>query len=114
MKTSQRQTNNKSWTYMLRCADDTYYTGCTTDLDQRIYEHQTGKYDGYTKRRRPVKLVWSEEFQTIDEAIEAERQIKKWSQAKKRALIAGDFDIIKELAQSREMRERRKPKKNKN
>ena len=101
MKTSQRQTNKKSWTYMLRCADDTYYTGCTTDLDQRIYEHQTGK-------------VWSEEFQTIADAIEAERKIQKWSQAKKRALIAGDFDIIKELAQSREMRKRRKPKKNKN
>jgi len=92
---------------MLHCSDDTYYTGCTTNLEQRIYDHHIGKYNGYTKRRRPLKLVWSEIFQTIDEAIEAERQIKKWSQAKKEALIQGDFDLIKELAQSREMREKR-------
>ncbi len=68
---------------MLKCADGTFYTGCTTNLEQRMTQHIEGVYDGYTKRRRPVQLVWFEEFRDIREAIDAERQIKKWSQAKK-------------------------------
>jgi len=43
---------------MLHCSNDTYYTGCTTDLEQRIYDHRIGKYNGYSKRRRPLKLLW--------------------------------------------------------
>lgn len=64
-------------------------------------QHKEGVYDGYTKRRRPVKLVWYEEYRDINEAIDAERQIKKWSQAKKRALIKGDFELIQVLSKSR-------------
>jgi putative endonuclease len=64
-------------------------------------QHKEGTYDGYTKRRRPLKLVWYEEFRDINEAIDAERQIKKWSQAKKRALIKGDFELIRRLAKKR-------------
>ena len=98
----------KSWVYILICSDKTFYTGCTTNLKQRIYEHKTGKYPGYTKHRRPLKLVWHEEFRDINEAIDAERQIKKWSRAKKISLIKGDFNRIHELAQSKEMKKRRK------
>jgi putative endonuclease len=86
---------------MLYCADGTFYTGCTTNLRQRLDQHKEGLYDGYTKKRRPLKLVWFEEFRDINEAINAERQIKKWSQAKKRALIKGDFELIHELAKKR-------------
>ncbi|NBB75782.1 MAG: GIY-YIG nuclease family protein [Bacteroidetes bacterium] len=98
----------KSWTYILKCSDSTFYTGCTTNLNQRMTQHKEGLYDGYTKRRRPVRLVWFEEFGDINEAIESERQIKNWSQAKKRALIRGDIESLKKLAQSKEMRVRRK------
>jgi putative endonuclease len=100
----------KSWVYMLQCADNTFYTGCTTNLEQRINQHKEGFYDGYTKNRRPVKLVWFEEFRDINEAIDVERQVKKWSRAKKRALIEGNFELLHELAQSGEMRERRAKK----
>lgn len=88
----------KSWVYILRCSDGTFYTGCTTNLKQRIEQHREGLFGGYTAKRRPLKLVWYEEFRDINNAIDMERKIKKWSQAKKRALIKGDFDSISKLA----------------
>ncbi|MFH0988678.1 MAG: GIY-YIG nuclease family protein [bacterium] len=98
----------KAWVYILECSDGSYYTGCTTQPETRISAHELGIYEGYTSRRRPVKLVWSDEFPDIYQAICAERQIKGWSRKKKEALIKGDFDLIHELAQSKEMVERRK------
>jgi tRNA/rRNA methyltransferase len=80
------------YTYILRCAEGSYYVGHTEDLDERIAAHQTGALPGYTHDRRPVELVWSEEFAERDEAFEAERQIKGWSRAKKDKLIAGDWE----------------------
>ncbi len=64
----------------------------------RIAEHQAGKYDGYTAKRRPVKMLWSDEFSNMYQAITAERQIKGWTRKKKEALISGDFDLLQELA----------------
>ena len=87
-----------AWTYILRCVDGSYYVGCTTALDQRYGEHQAGTHDGYTAARRPVEMVWSEEFQTIHDAVEVERQIKRWSRAKKEALIGGEWDRLQLLA----------------
>ncbi len=86
------------WTYMLKCADGHFYTGHTDNLEARIGAHQSGAIGGYTHSRRPVELVWSETFGTREEALAAERQIKGWSRAKKRALIAGDWDLISVLA----------------
>jgi predicted GIY-YIG superfamily endonuclease len=86
-----------SWAYLLRCADGSFYAGCTTDLDQRIGQHQCGAFDGYTASRRPVELVWVDEFQHLDDAIAAERRIKGWSRAKKEALIRGDWATIQRL-----------------
>lgn len=86
-----------SWAYMLRCADGSFYVGCTTDLDGRLGHHQAGTYGGYTSRRRPVEMVWAEEFQHIDDAIAAERRVKGWSRAKKQALIVGDWRTITRL-----------------
>ncbi len=63
--------------------------------------HNAGKHEGYTYKRRPVELVWSEEFQRVTDAIASERQIKKWSRAKKEALIARDSERLKLLARSR-------------
>ena len=97
----------KSWVYILRCSDGTYYTGCTSDLENRISQHKEGLYDGYTSKRLPVDLIWKTEFKSISNAIDAERQIKGWSRKKKEALMNGDFDLLHELAQSKEMKERR-------
>ncbi len=89
------------YTYMLICADGHYYVGHTENLDHRIAEHQSGLIKGYTQSRRPVRLVWSEYFQTRDEALAAEQRIKGWSRAKKAALIQGDWGAISRLAKSK-------------
>jgi predicted GIY-YIG superfamily endonuclease len=90
-----------AWVYILKCVDGSYYTGSTRDLDNRIYEHQSGTHQGYTAARRPVELVWSDEFPDMEQAFEVERQIKGWTRKKKEALIRGDFDALHELAECR-------------
>ena len=96
--------------YILKCADGTYYTGMTNDIARRLSEHQSGANpNAYTFSRRPVKLVWGEEVNTYGDALIHERQIKKWSQAKKEALIRGDFDAIHQIVvEERKRRERKK------
>ena len=87
---------------MLRCSDGSYYVGSARgSLDRRIGEHNVGTFGGYTSSRRPVVLVYAQDFGRITEAIEAERKIKGWSRAKKEALIAGDFEKLKEPSRSR-------------
>ena len=86
------------WVYILECSDSSYYTGSSSNLEKRISEHQNGIIKGYTHSRRPVKLVYSEYFEDVYNAISAERQIKGWSRAKKQALIIGDFDLLKKLS----------------
>jgi putative endonuclease len=88
--------------YMLRCADGSYYVGLTrAGLDKRIGEHAFGRYRNcYTFQRRPVVLVWSQEFQRLVDAIACERQIKVWRRAKKEALIRGDYCAISHLAKT--------------
>jgi predicted GIY-YIG superfamily endonuclease len=85
---------------MLRCADNSYYTGHTENLEKRIAEHQAGEIEGYTHTRRPVKLVFSEEFTTREEALSRERQIKGWSRRKKEALMRGDWVEMVRLART--------------
>jgi tRNA/rRNA methyltransferase len=89
------------YAYMLRCSDSSYYVGHTDDLEARIGAHQSGLIPGYTQKRRPVQLVWSQDFPERDQAFAAERQIKGWSRAKKEALISGDWDLIHMLAPRR-------------
>ena len=86
------------YTYMLHCGDRSFYTGHTDHLQTRIAQHEAGAIPGHTQNRRPVKLVWSQEFGTRMEALEAERQIKGWSRAKKLALIREDWRLISTLA----------------
>src|SRR5262249_24910110 len=88
------------YVYILRCADDSYYVGLTRDsLEARVSRHDTGHFGGYTANRRPVVLVWQQDFQRLTDAIAAERRIKGWSRAKKEALIKGDFDLLHLLSQ---------------
>ncbi|MBW8783867.1 MAG: GIY-YIG nuclease family protein, partial [Novosphingobium sp.] len=87
------------WTYILRCSDGSYYTGHTDDLEKRISQHHSGTFpDCYTVSRRPLELVWANEYQDRDGAFLAERQLKGWSRAKKEALIAGDWERVRKLA----------------
>jgi predicted GIY-YIG superfamily endonuclease len=94
------------WAYMLHCADRSFYVGHTENLDERIGAHQSGLIRGYTSTRLPVVLVWSDEFPSRYEALQAERQIKGWSRKKKMALIRGDWTLISELARNSEEKER--------
>lgn len=84
--------------YMLRCRDGSYYVGHTDDLDKRIQEHEDGTCGGYTATRRPVELVFVDEFATREDALARERQLKGWRRAKKEALIRHDWDKLKVLA----------------
>ena len=92
----------QSYVYILKCADKTYYTGVTSNLEQRVFQHQVGFYpDCYTIKRRPIELVFYCEFTDINLAIDTEKQIKKWSQAKKEALINDDYDTLPNLAKKK-------------
>jgi putative endonuclease len=89
------------WAYMLHCRGGSFYTGHTENLEVRIAQHETGRVPGFTANLRPVKLVWSQEFSTRVEALEAERRIKGWSRAKKLALIRDDWLEISRLAKGK-------------
>ena len=91
-----------AFVYILRCRDGKYYVGSTrSTLEQRVNEHNAGIYEGFTKTRRPVELVFTQEFDRITDAIAAERQLKGWSRAKKEALIRGDSQALVRLSRNR-------------
>jgi len=80
------------WVYILKCADDSFYTGVSNHLDRRMNEHSESNFlNEYTRTRKPLTLVYYEEFRDIKEAIAREKQIKTWRRAKKQALIEGKF-----------------------
>ena len=89
------------WAYMLHCNAGRFYVGHTDDLERRLWQHETGAIRGFTLAYLPVKLVWSQDFTTREEAKAAEKQIKGWSRAKKLALIRGDWTEISRLARNR-------------
>ena len=86
------------YVYMLRCSDGSYYVGHTNDLEQRLAAHERGATEGYTLSRRPVELVFSDQFSRRQEAFHQEKQIKVWSRARKEALLKGDRDGLVELS----------------
>ena len=83
-----------NYTYIVKCADSTLYTGWTNDLDKRIKAHNSGKGAKYTKTRRPVKLVYYEEYETKNEAMSREYAIKQLSRKEKEALIVSSDNIV--------------------
>ena len=92
----------QSYVYILKCTDNSYYTGVTSSIEQRLFQHNTGFFpECYTATRRPIKLVFLAEFTDINLAIEKEKQIKKWSRAKKEALINGDYDALPNLSKKK-------------
>ncbi|CAG9931626.1 GIY-YIG nuclease family protein [Candidatus Nitrotoga arctica] len=89
------------WVYILRCADGSYYTGHTDNLERRIAQHQAGECEGYTATRRPVELTWSQECVMREDALSAEMQIKGWSRKKKEAMMRSDWTEVSRLAKSK-------------
>ncbi|MEI8049494.1 MAG: GIY-YIG nuclease family protein [Bacteroidota bacterium] len=89
----------KGYMYILECSDGSYYTGSTNNLELRLLQHQNGEGANHTKKHRPVKLIYYEQFDRIDTAFYREKQVQNWSRAKKEALMAGDERLLHELAE---------------
>nr|WP_164905238.1 DEAD/DEAH box helicase family protein [Aequorivita sp. H23M31] len=88
--------------YILQCADSSFYTGSTKNLTKRLIEHKNGDGGDHTKLHLPVKLVYYEMFDRIDEAFAREKQIQNWSRAKKMALIQNDIQLLKKLSSGKD------------
>ena len=88
------------WMYILECSDGSYYTGSTNNLELRFQQHQNGEGANHTKKRLPVRLLYFEEFQRIDEAFYREKQVQGWSRKKKEALILGFHEKLPELSKN--------------
>lgn len=88
------------YVYILKCTDNSYYTGVTNNPELRIKQHNMGLNPrSYTYSRRPVELVFMNEFKYIDQAIAFEKQVKGWSRRKKEAIIQNEWEKLKELSQ---------------
>ena len=96
----------KGYTYILKCSDNSYYTGSTNDLEYRLLQHSRGEGSYYTRKRLPAELVYYEEFDRIDSAFQREKQIQGWSRAKKEALISGDMNMLKKLSIETKLRKK--------
>nr|WP_297783577.1 GIY-YIG nuclease family protein [uncultured Allomuricauda sp.] len=93
---------NLYFVYILKCSDGLTYTGITENVERRLSEHQNGtNQTAFTYRRRPVKLIFQQEFNDVLQAIYFEKRIKKWSTRKKFALAAGDMDLLQILSECR-------------
>ena len=86
------------YVYILACADGTYYTGSTKDIERRLQQHRVGEGSKYTKHRLLITLIYFEEFDRIDAAFYREKQIQSWSRKKKEALIQDRLDELPELS----------------
>jgi putative endonuclease len=87
--------------YILKCNDGTYYTGSTVDMTMRLAWHKSGHGANYTQKRLPVKLVFVQEFERIDEAFKREKQVQRWTRKKKEALIEGRENELPLLAKKK-------------
>lgn len=85
--------NSMHYVYILRCADDTLYTGWTTDVEKRVAAHNSGKGAKYTRARLPVELVYTEEFDDKVEAQRREYAIKQLTRSEKEVIIYGRWQV---------------------
>ena len=90
----------KGYMYILKCADDSYYTGSTVNLELRLVQHQNGEGANHTRKRLAVVLVYYEEYQNIAEAFYREKQVQGWSRKKKEALIENRPDDLPLLSRN--------------
>ena len=92
----------KWFVYILACSNNSYYVGHTNDLSARFNRHEKGQGAKHTSQNKPSAILYNESFPTELAAIRRERQLKRWSRAKKDALIAGDMDRLRALSVSRD------------
>jgi putative endonuclease len=90
---------SKGYTYILECSNGKYYTGSTRNLELRLNQHQQRLGSNFTKKYLPIKLVYVEEYERIDDAFNREKQIQGWTKKKKEALINGNFKDLPKLAE---------------
>ena len=91
------------WVYMLKCADQSYYTGHIDNLENSLNQHHSRAYPScFTATRLPVQLVFSQEFATRVEALASEIQIKGWSRKKKESLIRSDWEALSNYSKRRQ------------
>ena len=86
------------YTYILTCSDDSYYVGHANNLEARLARHNAGRGCKWTACRLPVRLAYAESHETEEQALSREMQIKRWSRAKKEALIQRDTSLLRQLA----------------
>ncbi|HEY7270339.1 MAG TPA: GIY-YIG nuclease family protein [Dehalococcoidia bacterium] len=86
---------------ILLSADGSLYVGHTSNLETRLSQHQSGEGGDYTSRRLPVQLLYSEDYPSVFEAVQREREVKGWSTSKKFALIHGRHDLLPALSRNR-------------
>jgi putative endonuclease len=84
--------------YILLCANGAYYTGSTVDLFKRLEQHKNGEGANFTRKHRPVKLIYFEVFQDVRLAYYREKQVQRWGRKKKKALINGNLELLKRLS----------------
>jgi len=89
------------YVYILRCAGGSFYVGSTQNLQARLKAHNDGRGAAYTFKYRPVRLIYSEKYQSKVESLNRERQVKRWSHGKKEALILGNRARLKHLSKQR-------------
>ncbi len=92
--------------YILQCCDRSYYVGLSEDVANRVGVHNAGLGPAYTARRLPVRLVYQDSYPVFEEAVRCEKQLKGWSRAKKEAFIAGDAELLSNLAACRQVKKR--------
>lgn len=93
-------TMKRYFIYIIKCADGLLYTGFTNDISRRFEEHQNGlNLSGFTYKRRPLELIFQQEFNDVEQAIYFEKKIKRWSAQKKLALANGDFEMLQILSE---------------
>jgi putative endonuclease len=91
----------KGYMYILLCSNGQYYTGSTNNIERRLAQHQEGEGSNFTRKHLPVKLVYLEEFDRIDDAFHREKQVQGWSRKKKEALIKMQYEKLPELSKNR-------------
>jgi putative endonuclease len=89
-----------AWIYIVECADGSYHTGSTIDVERRLWEHNEGLAANFTRKRQPVKLVFAEQSDSVETAFLREKQVQGWSRAKRRALIEGRMGDLPALSRN--------------
>ena len=87
--------------YILLCSNGNFYVGSARDLNQRILKHKNGNGSNYTRKHLPVKLIYYEEFDRIDDAFYREKQIQTWGHEKKKALVEGKIEVLKRMGKKK-------------